>query len=93
MAILRTSYYQNDKPYLSTKFNSNKINGLPDPRPYHQLYIYSYLLEGIHLRGGKLARDGLMWSDRTEDFRTEVLGLMKAQMMRLLYLLAQRVGL
>ncbi len=80
MSILRTSYYQNDKPYLSTKFDSNKINGLPNPHPYRELYVYSNLFEGIHLRGGKLARGGLRWSDRTEDFRTEVLGLMKAQM-------------
>lgn len=80
MAILRTNYYQGDKPYLSIKFDSSKINGLPDPRPYRELYVYSNLFEGIHLRGGKLARGGLRWSDRTEDFRTEVLGLMKAQM-------------
>ncbi|WP_395461003.1 NAD-glutamate dehydrogenase [Wolbachia endosymbiont (group B) of Ablattaria laevigata] len=80
MAILRTSYYQDDKPYLSIKFDSSKINDLPDPRPYRELYVYSNLFEGIHLRGGKLARGGLRWSDRTEDFRTEVLGLMKAQM-------------
>ncbi len=80
MAILRTSYYQDDKPRLSIKFDSSKINGLPDPRPYRELYVYSNLFEGIHLRGGKLARGGLRWSDRTEDFRTEVLGLMKAQM-------------
>ncbi|MDR2831859.1 MAG: NAD-glutamate dehydrogenase [Rickettsiales bacterium] len=80
MAILRTSYYQDDKPYLSTKFDSSKINGLPDPCPYRELYVYSNLFEGIHLRGGKLARGGLRWSDRTEDFRTEVLGLMKVQM-------------
>ncbi|WP_353287665.1 NAD-glutamate dehydrogenase [Wolbachia endosymbiont (group B) of Gerris lacustris] len=80
MAIVRTSYYQDDKPYLSIKFDSSKINGLPDPRPYRELYVYSNLFEGIHLRGGKLARGGLRWSDRTEDFRTEVLGLMKAQM-------------
>ncbi|QOD38399.1 NAD-glutamate dehydrogenase [Candidatus Wolbachia massiliensis] len=80
MAILRTSYYQDDKPYLSTKFDSSKINCLPDPHPYRELYVYSNLFEGIHLRGGKLARGGLRWSDRTEDYRTEVLGLMKAQM-------------
>lgn len=80
MAILRTSYYQDDKQYLSIKFDSSKINGLPNPRPYRELYVYSNLFEGIHLRGGKLARGGLRWSDRTEDFRTEVLGLMKAQM-------------
>ncbi|CAD7002223.1 unnamed protein product [Ceratitis capitata] len=92
MSILRTSYYQNDKPYLSTKFDSNKINGLPNPHPYRELYVYSNLFEGIHLRGGKLARGGLRWSDRTEDFRTEVLGLMKAQMtkMQLLFLLVQK---
>lgn len=52
MAILRTSYYQDDKPYLSIKFDSSKINGLPDPRPYRELYVYSNLFEGIHLRGG-----------------------------------------
>ncbi|MGL9725430.1 MAG: NAD-glutamate dehydrogenase [Wolbachia sp.] len=80
MAILRTSYYQDDKQYLSIKFDSSKINSLPNPRPYRELYVYSNLFEGIHLRGGKLARGGLRWSDRTEDFRTEVLGLMKAQM-------------
>ncbi|NUY39244.1 NAD-glutamate dehydrogenase [Wolbachia endosymbiont of Litomosoides brasiliensis] len=80
MAILRTSYYQDDKSRLSIKFDSSKINGLPDPRPYRELYVYSNLFEGIHLRGGKLARGGLRWSDRTEDFRTEVLSLMKAQM-------------
>ncbi|WCR54058.1 MAG: NAD-specific glutamate dehydrogenase [Wolbachia endosymbiont of Ctenocephalides orientis wCori] len=80
MAILRTSYYQDGKPYLSIKFDSSKISDLPEPRPYRELYVYSNLFEGIHLRGGKLARGGLRWSDRTEDFRTEVLGLMKAQM-------------
>ncbi|MDD9331762.1 MAG: NAD-glutamate dehydrogenase [Wolbachia sp.] len=80
MAILRTNYYQDDKPYLSIKFDSSKISDSPEPRPYRELYVYSNLFEGIHLRGGKLARGGLRWSDRTEDFRTEVLGLMKAQM-------------
>ncbi|MDG7056180.1 MAG: NAD-glutamate dehydrogenase [Wolbachia endosymbiont of Meromenopon meropis] len=80
MAILRSSYYQNSGSYLSIKFDSSKINGLPNPRPYRELYVYSNLFEGIHLRGGKLARGGLRWSDRTEDFRTEILGLMKAQM-------------
>ncbi|MCV3769305.1 MAG: NAD-glutamate dehydrogenase, partial [Wolbachia pipientis] len=80
MSILRTSYYQKDKSYLSIKFDSSKINGLPNPRPYCELYVYSNFFEGIHLRGGKLARGGLRWSDRTEDLRTEVLGLVKAQM-------------
>ncbi len=80
IATLRTNYYQDNKPYLSIKFDSNKISNLPEPHPYRELYVYSNLFEGIHLRGGKLARGGLRWSDRTEDFRTEVLGLMKAQM-------------
>lgn len=80
MAIVRTNYYQDDKPYLSIKFDSSKIDHLPEPYPYRELYVYSNLFEGIHLRGGKLARGGLRWSDRTEDFRTEALGLMKAQM-------------
>ncbi|QKX01774.1 NAD-glutamate dehydrogenase [Wolbachia endosymbiont of Cruorifilaria tuberocauda] len=80
MSILRTSYYQDDKSYLSIKFDSSKINNLPNPRPYRELYVYSTLFEGIHLRGGKLARGGLRWSDRTEDLRTEVLGLVKTQM-------------
>ncbi|OEY86575.1 glutamate dehydrogenase [Wolbachia pipientis] len=80
MAIVRTNYYQDNKPYLSIKFDSRKINSLPEPHPYRELYVYSNFFEGIHLRGGKLARGGLRWSDRTEDFRTEILGLMKAQM-------------
>ncbi len=79
LAILRTNYYQN-KSYLSIKFDSSKVPELPLPYPFRDLYVYSYDFEGIHLRGGKLARGGIRWSDRTEDFRTEVLGLMKAQM-------------
>lgn len=79
LAILRTNYYQN-KPYISVKFNSSIVPELPLPHPFRELYVYSYNFEGIHLRGGKLARGGIRWSDRVEDFRTEVLGLMKAQM-------------
>ncbi|WP_339045328.1 NAD-glutamate dehydrogenase [Candidatus Mesenet endosymbiont of Agriotes lineatus] len=79
LAILRTNYYQ-DKPYISVKFDSSVVPGLPLPHPFRELYVYSYNFEGIHLRGGKLARGGIRWSDRVEDFRTEVLGLMKAQM-------------
>lgn len=78
-AILRTNYYQ-DKSYISVKFNSSVVPELPLPHPFRELYVYSYNFEGIHLRGGKLARGGIRWSDRVEDFRTEVLGLMKAQM-------------
>lgn len=84
-ATKRTNYYQKDvegnlKEYLSFKFASAEISWLPQPKPYAEIFVYSSRVEGIHLRGGKVARGGLRWSDRHEDFRTEVLGLMKAQM-------------
>lgn len=84
-AIVRTNFFQLDennhpKDYLSFKINSSAINHLPLPKPYREIYVYSPRFEGIHLRGGKVARGGLRWSDRKDDFRTEVLGLMKAQM-------------
>ena len=83
-AIWRTNYFQLDnlssKDYISFKFESAKIPELPLPRPFAEIFVYSPRVEGIHLRGGKVARGGLRWSDRSEDFRTEVLGLMKAQM-------------
>jgi glutamate dehydrogenase len=84
-SILRTNYFQKDdkgqlKDYISFKFDSSKVPELPLPRPYREIFVYSPRVEGIHLRGGKVARGGLRWSDRSEDFRTEVLGLMKAQM-------------
>ncbi|MFN7038817.1 MAG: NAD-glutamate dehydrogenase [Alphaproteobacteria bacterium] len=84
-AITRTNYFQLNneqtyKDYISFKFDSAKIPELPLPRPYAEIFVYSPRVEGIHLRGGKVARGGLRWSDRSEDFRTEVLGLMKAQM-------------
>ncbi len=83
-ATLRTSYFQQDssgghKDYISFKLNSQALPELPQPRPYREIWVYSPRFEGIHLRGGKIARGGLRWSDRREDFRTEVLGLMKAQ--------------
>ena len=86
-ATLRTNYFQKDaggatKPYLSFKFNPAQVLGLPEPKPMFEIYVYSPRVEGIHLRGGKVARGGLRWSDRREDFRTEVLGLMKAQMVK-----------
>ncbi|QJC27660.1 NAD-specific glutamate dehydrogenase [Anaplasma platys] len=80
MAVLRTNYYQGDKPYLSIKLDSSAVPDIPLPKPFREIYVYSSTLEGIHLRGGKVARGGIRWSDRSEDFRTEVLGLMKAQM-------------
>lgn len=86
LATLRTNYFQSGdnenvhKAYISFKFDSALVPGLPLPRPYAEIFVYSSRVEGIHLRGGKVARGGLRWSDRAEDFRTEVLGLMKAQM-------------
>lgn len=86
-AVVRTNFYQVDdggqeKPYVSIKLDTSKVLELPDPRPMFEIFVYSPKTEGVHLRGGKVARGGLRWSDRREDFRTEVLGLMKAQMVK-----------
>ena len=86
-ATERTNYYRLDqdgrpKPYLSFKFNPARVPGLPEPKPMFEIWVYSPRVEGVHLRGGRVARGGLRWSDRREDFRTEVLGLMKAQMVK-----------
>jgi len=86
-ATLRTNVYQvtehgKHANYLSYKFDSAAIQDLPLPHPMAEIFVYSPHFEGIHLRGGKVARGGLRWSDRREDFRTEVLGLMKAQMVK-----------
>ncbi|MEV6863335.1 NAD-glutamate dehydrogenase [Streptosporangium subroseum] len=86
-ATLRTNYYQRTadgrrKPYISLKFDSPSISVLPLPRPKFEVFVYSPRVEGVHLRFGKVARGGLRWSDRMEDFRTEVLGLVKAQMVK-----------
>ncbi len=70
------------KHYLSLKLESAKVPDLPEPRPLFEIFVYSPRFEAIHLRGGKVARGGLRWSDRPEDFRTEILGLMKAQMVK-----------
>ncbi len=80
-ASLRTNFYQR-KSYLSIKLDSAKVPELPEPKPLYEIFVYSPRFEGIHLRGGKVARGGLRWSDRPEDFRTEVLGLVKAQMVK-----------
>ena len=87
LATLRTNYFQHDsngqpKTYLSFKFDPHKVPDLPEPRPKFEIFVYSPRMEGIHLRGGKVARGGLRWSDRMEDFRTEILGLVKAQMVK-----------
>lgn len=83
-ATLRTNFYQKDehgdfKNYISIKIRSAEIPEVPLPHPAFEIFVYSPWVEGVHLRGGKVARGGLRWSDRREDFRTEVLGLMKAQ--------------
>jgi glutamate dehydrogenase len=83
-ATLRTNFYQpdalgNPKPYVSFKLDPHKVPDLPLPRPKFEIFVYSPRVEGVHLRMGDVARGGLRWSDRREDFRTEVLGLMKAQ--------------
>ena len=84
---LRTNYFQTGadgqpKPYLAFKLDSRAIDELPAPRPLVEIWVYSPRVEAVHLRGGKVARGGIRWSDRREDFRTEVLGLMKAQMVK-----------
>jgi glutamate dehydrogenase len=86
-STLRTNHWVRDangarKPFLSFKFDSAQVPELPDPRPLFEVWVYSTKFEAIHLRGGKVARGGLRWSDRPEDFRTEILGLMKAQMVK-----------
>jgi glutamate dehydrogenase len=86
-AMLRTNYYRRDRDgrpptYLSFKLDPTRLEMLPPPRPKFEIFVYSPRVEGIHLRGGRVARGGLRWSDRREDFRTEVLGLMKAQMVK-----------
>ncbi|HEY5833201.1 NAD-glutamate dehydrogenase [Streptomyces sp.] len=86
-ATLRTNYFQRGQdgrphPYLSLKFDPQAIPDLPAPRPAFEIWVYSPRVEGVHLRFGKVARGGLRWSDRREDFRTEVLGLVKAQMVK-----------
>ena len=83
-ATLRTNYYQPGgvgpaKPYLSFKLDSKALDELPLPRPLVEIWVYAARMEGCHLRGGRVARGGIRWSDRREDFRTEILGLQKAQ--------------
>lgn len=86
-ATLRTNFFQEAlgaKPheYVSMKFDPQAIPDLPAPRPAYEIWVYSPRVEGVHLRFGKVARGGLRWSDRKEDFRTEILGLVKAQMVK-----------
>jgi glutamate dehydrogenase len=80
-ATNRTNYFLN-KEFVSFKFDPKGVPNLPEPRPMFEIWVYSPRFEAVHLRGGRVARGGLRWSDRMEDFRTEVLGLMKAQMVK-----------
>jgi glutamate dehydrogenase len=84
LATLRTNYFQNggkgDK--IIFKFDTSNLSLVPQPRPFREIYVFSRRFEGVHLRGGPVARGGLRWSDRMEDYRTEVLGLVKAQMVK-----------
>jgi glutamate dehydrogenase len=87
MATLRTNYYQRTpkgqhKHYFSFKINSTQVPEMPLPIPLYEIFVYSTRVEAIHLRVAKVARGGIRWSDRKEDFRTEVLGLMKAQQVK-----------
>ncbi|HEY1448903.1 MAG TPA: NAD-glutamate dehydrogenase, partial [Caulobacteraceae bacterium] len=86
-AVTRTNYYQPDasgghKPYISFKVASRELVDLPEPKPYREIFVAAPNVEGVHLRLGPVARGGLRWSDRRDDFRTEVLGLVKAQQVK-----------
>lgn len=86
-ATLRTSFYQKDadgleKSYLAFKFSPRDLADIPEPKPLFEIFVYSPRMEGVHLRGGKVARGGIRWSDRLQDYRTEVLGLVKAQQVK-----------
>ncbi|MCA1586719.1 MAG: NAD-glutamate dehydrogenase [Acidobacteria bacterium] len=82
-SALRTNVYQRpERPVFSIKVDSSKVEGMTSPRPMFEVYVHSRALEGIHLRGGRVARGGIRWSDRHDDFRTEVLGLMNTQMLK-----------
>ena len=81
---IRTNFYQvgpdgQPKDLVAVKFASRKLDGMPLPRPLYEIFVYSPRVEGVHLRFGKVARGGIRWSDRPQDFRTEILGLVKAQ--------------
>jgi glutamate dehydrogenase len=85
-ATLRTSFFQTPggkhREYISFKFDPMRVPDLPKPKPYREIFVFAPRVEGVHLRFGPVARGGLRWSDRREDFRTEVLGLVKAQMVK-----------
>jgi glutamate dehydrogenase len=86
-ASVRTNFYQREgdgapRPALAIKFDCHRVDGMPAPHPFREIFVYSPRVEGLHLRFGPIARGGIRWSDRPEDFRTEVLGLVKAQQVK-----------
>ncbi len=81
-AMVRTNFYQPSRQAIALKLLPRQIPELPEPRPAFEIFVYSPRVEGVHLRFGAVARGGLRWSDRAEDFRTEILGLVKAQMVK-----------
>lgn len=81
-AIVRTNAFADDAPALAFKLRPTELSLLPEPRPAYEIFVYSPRVQGVHLRFGPVARGGLRWSDRREDVRTEVLGLVKAQMVK-----------
>ncbi|BBD76345.1 NAD-glutamate dehydrogenase [Hydrogenophilus thermoluteolus] len=86
-ATVRTNFYREDeagtpRPWLALKIASQTIDFLPDPKPWRETFVFAPNVEGVHLRGGPVARGGLRWSDRKDDYRTEILGLMKAQLVK-----------
>ena len=79
-STVRTNFYQRpERPVFSMKVESHQVEGMPSPKPMFEVYLHSRRLEGIHLRGGRVARGGIRWSDRHDDFRTEILDLQKTQ--------------
>ncbi|HZQ40100.1 MAG TPA: NAD-glutamate dehydrogenase, partial [Rhizomicrobium sp.] len=86
-AVLRTNFFQEgpdgkSRPALAFKMDSARLDELPAPRPWREIFVYAPSVEGVHLRFGRIARGGIRWSDRREDFRTEILGLVKAQQVK-----------
>ena len=86
MATVRTNFYQNEdgqsKPYVSLKFDCTVVEDMPEPRPLFEIFVYASFMEGVHLRSGRVSRGGLRWSDRKEDYRDEVLDLLKTQIIK-----------
>ncbi len=83
-ATVRTNAYRDDRPfhYVSFKIDCSRVHSMPSPRPWREIFVHHVAMEGVHLRGGPVARGGIRWSDRPDDYRTEILGLMRTQMVK-----------